>query len=97
MTSDSRLPGFYKKPPKERLNIIKERAGLTDEEAEILAPMRHRDESADHLEKVIRDAIALSVDGMIESRLRVNHTKADSLFLRSHLSDSLRFEFDMIR
>lgn len=32
----SRLPGFYKKSPEERLKIIKEFAGLTDEEIEIL-------------------------------------------------------------
>jgi hydroxymethylglutaryl-CoA reductase len=32
----SEIPGFYKKSPEERLKIIKELAGLTDEEAEIL-------------------------------------------------------------
>ena len=32
----SRVPGFYKLSPEERLNFVKEFAGLTDEEAELL-------------------------------------------------------------
>ncbi len=32
----SRVPGFYKLSPRERLNFVKEFAGLTDEEAELL-------------------------------------------------------------
>ena len=32
----SRIPGFYKMSVEERVNVVKEFAGLTDEEAELL-------------------------------------------------------------
>ncbi len=36
MTKSSVISGFYKLPPKERLAIIKDFAGLTDEETKLL-------------------------------------------------------------
>lgn len=35
-TKSSQIPGFYKLPPKKRLEIVKEFAGLTDEECRLL-------------------------------------------------------------
>ena len=40
MTKTSLLPGFYKLSPEERLKIVKEFAGLSDEEASIIGSMR---------------------------------------------------------
>jgi hydroxymethylglutaryl-CoA reductase len=37
MTESSEIPGFYKLPMKERIEMVKNRAGLTDEESEAIA------------------------------------------------------------
>ena len=36
MEKTSRIPGFYNLSPEERLNIVREFAGLTDEEVRLL-------------------------------------------------------------
>ncbi len=36
MTNSSEISGFYRRPPEERLNLVKDFAGLTEDEAELL-------------------------------------------------------------
>ncbi|RDD52812.1 MAG: hydroxymethylglutaryl-CoA reductase, degradative, partial [Candidatus Korarchaeota archaeon NZ13-K] len=45
----SRIPGFYNLPMEERLRIVKEFAGLTDEEADVLRRGRLAEEIADRM------------------------------------------------
>ena len=45
----SRIPGFYKLTPKERLQMVKEFANLTDEEVELLRRFGALDEALANL------------------------------------------------
>jgi hydroxymethylglutaryl-CoA reductase len=49
MKKSSRLPGFYKRPIAERLALIQEWAGLTDEETAVLAENGLNNEQANHM------------------------------------------------
>lgn len=55
MTDSSRIPGFYKLPPEERLEKVKNFAGLTDEEADTIGKTGSLD--SDTADKMIENVI----------------------------------------
>jgi hypothetical protein len=67
------------------------------EEAAMLMPLPQEEKREALVEKFIMTAIGLSVDAIIVDRLGSTYSKADSLLIRAHLTDSLRYEFDRIR
>jgi len=70
MTKSSVISGFYKLPPKERLAIIKDFAGLTDEEVRFLEntgslPMDVADHMVENVIGVIPEPLGIGVNFQI--------------------------------
>ncbi len=72
-TKSSSIPGFYKLPPKKRLEIVKEFAGLSDEECRLLQntgslPLDLADHMVENLIGVFPEPLGLGVNFLINNR-----------------------------
>ena len=73
MTKSSVISGFYKLPPKERLTIIKDLAGLTEDEIRLLEntgslPMDVADHMVENLIGVFPEPMGIAVNFQINGK-----------------------------